>query len=346
MNGILIKGSEALESAQKVTTVVFDKTGTLTVGRPEVTALRLLVRMPKVDEFNSALKRLIALIGMTEANSDHPIAMSVEAYARTALGMTKDASFGGRVKEFNSEAGMGVSARITAEALTAFLSTLEEKEKEEPKFLKSVSSGSFLEKAEEGRFTLDPSSTIEDPAEMSVLIGNRKLLRVAGIAIEPEVNREMASLESSGETVFLVAVNGAVLALLSVADTLRPEAPLVVYTLRKKLGLQVILLTGDNAASAYAVARKVGIRRVFAEVLPTHKVEKVRELQGNGGVVAMVGDGINDSPALAQADVGMAIANGTDVAIEAADVVLIHVSLPFWEFRFLFCCLPFSFLGQ
>ena len=158
-----------------------------------------------------------------------------------------------------------------------------------------------------------------------VLIGNRRLLVDAAIDND-ELTADMDRLAEEGKTPMLVAIDGRPGGVIAVADTVKDESADAIAALRA-LGIQVAMITGDNARTATAIARQVGIERVMAEVLPEHKSREVRRLQDDGGVVAMVGDGINDAPALAQADVGFAIGTGTDVAIESSDITLISGAL-------------------
>ena len=144
----------------------------------------------------------------------------------------------------------------------------------------------------------------------------------ASISVYPEAAAAADRLEAAGRTVVMVGWDGQVRGLLAVADELREEASDVVTRLRD-LGRSVAIITGDNRATAAAVAEQVGAGRVLAEVLPGDKAEEVRRLQAEGHVVAMVGDGVNDAPALAQADLGIAIGTGTDVAIESSDITLL-----------------------
>jgi Cu2+-exporting ATPase len=153
-----------------------------------------------------------------------------------------------------------------------------------------------------------------------VLIGNRKLMHEQQIASDA-LEEKASNLEGAGRTVVYTAVDGKPAGIFAIADAIRPTSRLAVEELRK-LGIEVAMLSGDNRATAERIAREIGIETVFAEVLPDQKVDKVKELQSQGKRVAMVGDGINDAPALAQADVGIAIGAGSDVAMETADVVL------------------------
>lgn len=197
----------------------------------------------------------------------------------------------------------------------------------------------------------------------TVLVGNRQLMDEAEInynSLEPELKR----LEDEAKTSMIVAENGKCIGIVAEADTLKEDSVEAIAEL-EKLGLQTAMLTGDNRRTGKAIARKVGISKVLAEVLPEKKVAEIRRLQEEVGLVAMVGDGINDAPALTQANVGIAIGTGTDIAIEAGDVVLVRGNLSdvvtavklsratfhkirqnlFWAFFYNIIMIPFAMLG-
>jgi len=159
----------------------------------------------------------------------------------------------------------------------------------------------------------------------SILLGNRKLMETNSIDIG-KLEAEMKALEEDGKTAMLMAVNAKPAGLIAVADTLKENSADAVKTLQQ-MGLEVIMITGDNKRTADAIARQAGVNRVMAEVLPGEKANEIKRLQAEGKVVAMVGDGINDAPALAQANIGIAVGSGTDVALETGDIVLIKNDL-------------------
>jgi Cu+-exporting ATPase len=158
-----------------------------------------------------------------------------------------------------------------------------------------------------------------------LLVGNPQLLAERGVALDGAA-ADGDALARDGKTPMYVAVDGRPAGIVAVADTLKPKSRETVAALRR-MGLDVVMLTGDNRVTAAAIAGQVGVERFLAEVLPEHKADEVKKLQAAGRRVAMVGDGINDAPALAQADLGIAIGAGTDVAIESADIVLIGEDL-------------------
>uniref|UniRef100_A0A669R484 Copper-transporting ATPase 2 n=1 Tax=Phasianus colchicus TaxID=9054 RepID=A0A669R484_PHACC len=286
-NGILIKGGKPLEMAHKIKTVMFDKTGTITCGVPKVMRVLLLG-----DAAVLSLKKILAVVGTAEASSEHPLGVAVTKYCKEELGTQSL----GYCTNFQAVPGCGISCKVGG--VEAF-----------PIIVLSTHKGS------------SSSSHI-----YSVLIGNREWMRRNGLHIANDVNDAMTDHETKGQTAILVAIDGALCGMIAIADTVKQEAALAVHTL-KNMGIDVVLITGDNRKTAKAIATQVGIKKVFAEVLPSHKVAKVQELQNGRRKVAMVGDGVNDSPALARADIGIAIGTGTDVAIEAADVVLIRNDL-------------------
>ena len=199
---------------------------------------------------------------------------------------------------------------------------------------------------------------------LPVLVGTDGLMRDWAVATHPAADESKQRLEVAGKTVVLVAWDGRVRGVVAVADSVKPTSAEAIAELRK-LGLEPVLLTGDNRAVAEQVAREVGIKRVYAEVLPSEKVDTIKALQAEGKIVAMVGDGVNDAPALAQANLGLAMGTGTDAAIEAADITLVRGDLRsavdairlsrrtlgtikgnlFWAFAYNVAAIPLAALG-
>uniref|UniRef100_A0A8C0V6G9 P-type Cu(+) transporter n=1 Tax=Cyanistes caeruleus TaxID=156563 RepID=A0A8C0V6G9_CYACU len=299
-NGILIKGGEPLEMAHKVKVVVFDKTGTITHGTPEVMQVKFLVEGNLLPRH-----KMLAIVGTAESSSEHPLGAAITKYCKKEL----NSETLGTCTDFQVVPGCGISCKVTN--IECMLGRAAGKLPAHPHDNTALC---FL-----------PSARVTSQ-KYSVLIGNREWMTRNGLVVRAEVDKAMMEHERRGRTAVLAAVDGVLCGLIAIADTVKPEAELAVYTL-KSMGLEVVLMTGDNSKTARSIASQVGITKVFAEVLPSHKVAKVKQLQDEGKRVAMVGDGINDSPALAMASVGIAIGTGTDVAIEAADVVLIRDDL-------------------
>jgi len=260
LNGILIRGGEALQTAQKLQTIILDKTGTITHGKPVLTDV---VVAGGVDE-----AMVLRLAGGVEKSSEHPLAAAIVEGAQTRGLTLPDA------ESFNAIPGHGIQARI------------------------------------EGR---------------TLLLGNLKLMRDRKVPLDG-LEGKAAQLADHGKTPMYVALDGKAAGLVAVADTVKEDSKEAIRAL-KQMELEVVMIAGDNERTAKAIARQVGIERVLAEVLPQDKAFNVQKLQLEGKQVAMVGDGINDAPALAQADVGFAIGTGTDVAIAASDITLIKGSL-------------------
>uniref|UniRef100_A0AC11DEA5 ATPase copper transporting alpha n=1 Tax=Ovis aries TaxID=9940 RepID=A0AC11DEA5_SHEEP len=309
---------EIVETYFPVKVVVFDKTGTITHGTPVVNQVKVLVesnRMPR--------NKILAIVGTAESNSEHPLGAAITKYCKQEL----DTETLGTCIDFQVVPGCGINCKVTN--IEGLLHKNNWKIEEN-----NIKNASLVQIDESNEQSSTSSSMIIDAQfsntlnaqQYKVLIGNREWMIRNGLAINSNVNDSMTEHERRGRTAVLVAVDDELCGLIAIADTVKPEAELAVHIL-KSMGLEVVLMTGDNSKTARSIASQVGITKVFAEVLPSHKVAKVKQLQEEGKRVAMVGDGINDSPALAMANVGIAIGTGTDVAIEAADVVLIRNDL-------------------
>ncbi|XP_013176816.1 PREDICTED: copper-transporting ATPase 1 isoform X3 [Papilio xuthus] len=329
--GLLIKGAEPLENAHKVKTVIFDKTGTITRGKTSVAKVSLLTGEP------ASLPDILACLHTAELNSEHPVASAIVRWCGSALGEVRAASCSG----FAAAPGCGLRARVRLrpgvqppQQLRDAINAAKPGDTLQvcgvPVELVAGAGDAALSSAQAAArlhaLIVPPADQQESGSEQVVLIGNREWMSRNGVPVPARVQEQLRHDELLGRTAVLAAINEQLVCTIGVADEVKPEAHLAVYWL-KRMGLQVCLLTGDNRKTALAIARQVGINKVYAEVLPSHKVAKIQKLQEQGQKVAMVGDGVNDSPALAQADVGIAIASGTDVAVEAADLVLMRNDL-------------------
>lgn len=258
--GVLIKNAEALETMEKVNTLVVDKTGTLTEGKPKLTSV---IPLTGFDE-----DEVLRLGASLERASEHPLAAAI-------VNGAKDRSVSlVAVSEFRSITGKGVTGTV------------------------------------EGRV---------------IALGNLKLFETFDIDAG-DLPARAEALRGDGQTVMLLAIDGKAAGLIGVADPVKKSTAEAIQALHDE-GIQVIMLTGDNRITAEAVAKKLGIDRVEAEVLPEQKAAIVKQLQAQGFIVAMAGDGINDAPALAQAQVGIAMGTGTDVAMESAGITLVKGDL-------------------
>lgn len=261
-HGILVKGGEPLENANKINTIVFDKTGTITKGKPEVTEYASYSNLEEDD--------VLQIAASLEKQSEHSLAEAIYNYAEEEEDMDLD-----EVTDFTAIPGMGVQGTI---------------------------------------------------GKTTYYFGNRRLITdKLGLEIG-RIDRKMTRLEEQGNTVMILATKKEILGTIAVADVIK-ETSIEAISKLKKMGIEVYMITGDNERTAKAIASQVGITNVLAEVLPEDKANEVKKLQELGKKVAMVGDGINDAPALAQANLGIAMGSGTDVAMETGGIIIVKNDL-------------------
>lgn len=259
-HGVLIKNAEALESMEKIDTLVVDKTGTLTQGKPELSTIEATQGFEK----NALLQWAASL----EQHSEHPLATALIAAAKKQNLSLAEA------KQFQSHTGQGISGSVDGK---------------------------------------------------SILFGNKALMQANKIDVSAIEDRG-DKLRQQGDSVMLLAVDNTVAGLVAVADPIKETSKAAIDALHKE-GIRIVMLTGDNHVTANAVAKQLNIDEVHADVQPEQKNQHIKDLQHQGRIVAMAGDGINDAPALAQANIGIAMGTGTDVAVESAGMTLVKGDL-------------------
>ena len=327
-NGILIKGGRNLEMAHKIKSIIFDKTGTLTSGRPRVTSLDTFGIMRSGSPSPSLSLGLSSLAGGvaygTAASSSSSSLQSSSSSISTSAAYPSSSTISLSLCDFYHTVALAESCseHPLAATIVEHMKSLLEVE-----HCGSVPPAGGSASSLVSDFVYESGMGIKCRVmNRAVAIGNRALMSLCHTAIPDSVEMKMKNMEDFGNTCVIVSIDEHAVALIALADTIKSEAKLVVAHL-EKMGITSWMVTGDNRRTANAVAAQIGIRNVMAEVLPGEKADKVRQLQLGGDVVAMVGDGVNDSPALAAADVGIAIGDGTDIAIETADMVLIKNNL-------------------
>jgi Cu+-exporting ATPase len=294
--GILIRRGESLQRLADIDAVVFDKTGTLTRGEPEVTDVVPVLSTQRHKDTKPEKK------SVQRASSNQPPIPDPRPLAPDPRLLTPDPLLIAASVEHLSEHPL-------AEAIVR-------KAKEDGMALLEVTDFAAIP---------GKGAKARDPDNRRILAGNRMLFADEKIDLSP-IEPQICALEDQGKTVVIIALDRSLVGLIAIADTVKDSALPCVNSL-KSLGKQVVMLTGDNERTGKAIAGQLGIERVLTQVLPEDKADEVKKLQAAGLKTAMVGDGINDAPALVQADVGIAIGSGTDIAIESGDVVLIRDDL-------------------
>ncbi|MFZ2458197.1 MAG: HAD-IC family P-type ATPase, partial [Bifidobacterium adolescentis] len=291
--GVLVRSAEALETCGKVNAVVLDKTGTITAGKPTLTdVLPLGVWHRRPDD-------LLTIVAAAERDSEHPLAAAIVAAAAEKADVADVAELA-QTTDFQAIAGRGVTARVTFRGLPHTV---------------AVGNTDLIDDLD-----VDMPDVTSDTSEIaSETIHDTNLDAIIA---------DMERLSQQGKTPILAAIDGHLAGIVAVADVPKADSRQAIELLRKR-GVEAVMLTGDNPTTARAIASQVGIdeRHVIAGVRPERKADEIAKLQSQGYTVAMVGDGINDAPALARANVGFAIGTGTDVAIQSADVTLMGGSL-------------------